>query len=345
MNTQKTYHLCCLCSSADFEWIATNFSFGVKILRCSKCQLIQSEYVSDQALQDYYSDYYRSALTEADIKILRKLAHSQAVSQMEYLTSILPGVRFNNVLEIGSGLGELAKILAASHGNVYVTEADPQYVKHLKSEKSLNCLDGGDLRSDNYTGFFDLLVLSHVLEHLSNPLAMLNDISRVLKQDAYLFVELPNESEMLVNNNFQGKGHLYFYTIGTFNALIACQGSFDVVEIRTCNRTIQDYVASNFTLADDFSLKYSTNGTTIRALLVNKRPQKFSLASAEGTTEHGLLADEYSRRIVHLHHEILNLKTQLTLLQRKCKSAIKEARQIVLNTVASSKGQLNEHTD
>jgi len=342
MKTKKSYHSCCLCNATEFELITTNISFGVDILRCSQCKLIQSEYVSEDALRDYYSDYYRGALTETDIIELRKLSHRQAVSQMDYIASILPDVRFGNVLEIGSGLGELAKILAASHGNVYVTEADPQYVRHLKKESRLSCIEGCELKSDAYSQFFDFLVLSHVLEHLPNPLELLNDISRILKKDGYLFVELPNESEMLLNHNFQGKGHLYFFTIGTFNALIARHGSFDLVEIRTCNRSIQDYVASNFTLADDFSRNYSTNGTTIRALLVNRKPLTFSINPAESKLEHRLLADEYSRRIVHLHQENLNLKMQMISLQNKCQSAIAEAKQIIRNTFASTKNRMGK---
>ena len=118
-------------------------------------------------------------------------------------------------------------------------------------------------------------------------------------------------------------------TRGTFNTLISRQGSFEVVEMRTCNRTVQDYVASNFTLADDFSLKYSTDGTTIRALLVNKRPKADAKEPPKPNFNRQMTADEYSRRILHLYQHNISLKSQMKALKDKCQSAIMEAQQIV----------------
>ncbi len=268
-------------------------------------------------------------MTETDVAELRKLSRMSAVSQLDYLKTIIPDAHFRRILEIGCGLGELANLLAAEHGQVYVTEADPQYVRYLEKEDRLTVLADGDLRNEKFVQFFDFLILSHVLEHLPDPFALLDDISRMLKINGYLFIELPNESDMLAHNNFQGKGHLHFFTIGTFNTLISRQGSFEVVEMRTCNRTVQDYVASNFTLADDFSLKYSTDGTTIRAVLVNKRPKADAKEPPKPNFNHQMTADEYSRRILHLYQDNIGLKSQMKALKDKCQSAIMEAQQIV----------------
>ena len=43
-------------------------------------------------------------------------------------------------------------------------------------------------------------------------------------------------------------------------------GLFDLLEIRRCNRSADDFISSKFTLPEDHSITNNENGTTIRAL-------------------------------------------------------------------------------
>ena len=42
------------------------------------------------------------------------------------------------------------------------------------------------------TGFFDLIMLNHVLEHIPTPLACLNEVVPLLKSGGYMMVAVPN---------------------------------------------------------------------------------------------------------------------------------------------------------
>lgn len=310
MDSRSNSAPCVICRSRDTERIATNRSFGIDIFECKGCGFVQSEYVSDSALRDYYSQFYRKRLTDEETAALRRKSYDQAVSQVTYIRSIVPGETFINVLDFGAADGELAKLLKVISRSVYVTESDPQYQALLAKEADLTLLGGSDLESGRYRGFFDLISLSHVLEHLNDPLAALEDFSRLLRRDGFLFLDLPSELEMLTRAGFQAKGHLSYFTPRSLEHLVRVHGKFDILEIRTCNHSVEDFIASGFKLPEQYFLSETPNGTVIRTLLRNSRPEAVIHEKARDPEHYRRLADEYSRRILHLHHRAVGLENR-----------------------------------
>lgn len=45
--------------------------------------------------------------------------------------------------------------------------------------------------------FFDVVIITSVLEHLSNPIKMIEEIKRVIKKDGSLVISLPNDFEII----------------------------------------------------------------------------------------------------------------------------------------------------
>ncbi|RKY83677.1 class I SAM-dependent methyltransferase, partial [candidate division KSB1 bacterium] len=51
----------------------------------------------------------------------------------------------------------------------------------------------GDLIDTKYQSYyFDLVMMWHVLEHIENPVLYLKEISRILKENGKLIIEVPN---------------------------------------------------------------------------------------------------------------------------------------------------------
>jgi ubiquinone/menaquinone biosynthesis C-methylase UbiE len=65
--------------------------------------------------------------------------------------------------------------------------------------------------------FFDLIVLSHIMEHLADDKieSMMHELKRVLRKGGYLFIEIPSEK----TKHFISSGVLrkYFLPVSTFN--------------------------------------------------------------------------------------------------------------------------------
>jgi 2-polyprenyl-3-methyl-5-hydroxy-6-metoxy-1,4-benzoquinol methylase len=305
-----------------------NNSFGVNIIQCGTCGLVQTEYVSTAAVEKYYDTYYRAGYDESIREAFRKESADQARSQLTYIDTILPSTHFEKALEIGAGAGEMANALTQKKTKVFVTELDPRYRVLLKANETITVIDNYSLTTPEFTNFFDIAVLSHVLEHVTDPIQSLDMLSSTLKQDGYLFIELPNEVQMLKEKGFQGKGHLYYFTLDTFKKMISVQGSFEILEIRTSNRSIDDYMASNFTLPNDFKIQEKTNGTSIRTLLVNRNPKKIGSDQGHRLSHPQMTLDDYSQRVLELHHHILKRNDVIKELTQKYKSSMSEVSEL-----------------
>ena len=139
--------------------------------------------------------------------------------------------RNQKVLDVGCATGYLGEILK-NNFDVDVVGVDNQDF-HLDKAKKLNVysdLIKLDLNSfgselDEYTYYFDRIILCDVLEHLIDPMDVLRKLSRFLKVDGKFLIDIPNISHssikynLLMNNfNYTSMGlldstHIRFFTL------------------------------------------------------------------------------------------------------------------------------------
>lgn len=96
-------------------------------------------------------------------------------------------------LDIGCGAGDNARILAAHGWTVFgitLSAAEQTFAEPACSEVWVHDLEKG--LPEEATGPYDLVVLSHVLEHLRNPESLLSQISQVIMPGGQVAVALPN---------------------------------------------------------------------------------------------------------------------------------------------------------
>jgi 2-polyprenyl-3-methyl-5-hydroxy-6-metoxy-1,4-benzoquinol methylase len=241
-----------------------------------------------------------------------------------YIEALLAEKSFAAALDYGAADGELGRALLGKARTVYVSELDPQYAELLKREKNLIFVEPAELNAPAFTQFFDLISLSHVLEHLPDPIAALDDFSRMLKEDGNMLIDLPNEVELLKRIDFQAKGHLHYFTMESFQRMVSLQGRFDVLEIRTCNHSVEEYLASGCRMPEQYFRHDTPNGTVIRALLRNSRPVcgrevKIRLKNVSAIPP---LLDHYSKKILDMHHELQTIRKEKADLEKKHKESL-----------------------
>ncbi|NHC07261.1 class I SAM-dependent methyltransferase [Azonexus fungiphilus] len=82
-------------------------------------------------------------------------------------------------------------------------------------------------------GQYDLVVLSHVLEHLPSPFSLLEEIAPLLDRGAYLYIEVPYEAlmceltrtnEPIWQNKRHWHEHINFFSTAALEALIKRSG-------------------------------------------------------------------------------------------------------------------------
>lgn len=189
---------CPLCKS-DTSFL-TNFetceSEGetLQYLICRRCGLVfQSPRLSQAALDVFYRESYRQLIqgSEEPIEKDLRVQYGRASHLLRFVDGALPKVR--RCLDIGSSTGIVLKRFQENFGcEVQGVEPGDAYREHSQREgvaavTALEDLDPG------YRGSFDLVIMSHTLEHLPDPVTYLRDIrERWLSPKGYLLVEVPN---------------------------------------------------------------------------------------------------------------------------------------------------------
>jgi 2-polyprenyl-3-methyl-5-hydroxy-6-metoxy-1,4-benzoquinol methylase len=110
------------------------------------------------------------------------------------------------LLDVGCGTGTFLNYCAKQGVDYYGLEPDRELYdecinKHcLSRQKVLN-----NKLEDNKFSFnsFDIIVLNHVLEHTEKPLDFLRLCRKYLKEDGAVYLEVPNESFLMLKMGFR----------------------------------------------------------------------------------------------------------------------------------------------
>jgi SAM-dependent methyltransferase len=151
-----------------------------------------------------------------------------------------------SVLEIGCATGELARSTRAQlHVSRYeaielspAADAARAHVDRLHGAPLPSLLAGGTIE-----GQFDLVLMSHVLEHLEAPWDELEAIVAVLAPEGALFLEVPNESGNRALPIDDNRSHLHFFSVRSLSHLLAAKG-LDTVATLTDARLDARYADS-----------------------------------------------------------------------------------------------------
>jgi len=108
-----------------------------------------------------------------------------AATELSFINALTPG----RVLDVGCGVGAILEGVNDSwekHG----LEVSQYAAEKAQPYGEIFC---GELHQAKYPdGFFDAILLFHVIEHLQSPLEVLTEIRRILKVDGWLIVGTPD---------------------------------------------------------------------------------------------------------------------------------------------------------
>lgn len=111
----------------------------------------------------------------------------------------LPGGR---LLDVGCGTGQTIELMQNLGWQVEGVDFDPAAIENARN-KGLN-VRLGQLEEQQYIdNYFDVITMSHVIEHIHNPLSIVRECRRILKPGGCLVIVTPNVKSF---------GRLYFKT-------------------------------------------------------------------------------------------------------------------------------------
>jgi len=190
---------------------------------------------SDKLIQNY-SHYYDAGPTE-----WRRLGALDKARNIRTLAQSLP---HSTILEIGAGDGAvLAQLSQDAFGDHYhaveISQSAVDVIRARAIPRLVECqlFDGYNTAYANKQ--FDLVILTHVLEHVEHPRMLLAEANRLAK---HVFVEVPLEDNARLKHDFvwDAVGHINFYSPRTIRHLVQSCG-LQVLNQITVNPSYASY--------------------------------------------------------------------------------------------------------
>src|ERR1700743_3078505 len=149
--------------------------------------------------------------------------------KVEHIIEVCKGYTYNKVLELGAGDGSILKLLveknfAPEYHAVELSASGVERIKerNIASIKSVQVFDGYHLPFGDDE--FDLVILSHVLEHVEHERLLLRELRRVAKR---CLIEVPIDYRFGVDKrikHFLAYGHINMYTPSSLRYLLRTEG-------------------------------------------------------------------------------------------------------------------------
>lgn len=168
------------------------------------------------------------------------------------------------LLEVGCGSGVTLKGMQVLGWDVEGVDFDINSVRNARS-KGLT-VRHGDLVGQQYqNNTFDVIVMSHVIEHVPDPLRLLHECYRILKQGGQLVVLTPNVNSIghrIYGANWRGlepPRHLHLFNVSSLTNL-ALRSKFNDVSCQTSVRSWKIFIESHICSREgkvDISKNYS----------------------------------------------------------------------------------------
>ena len=193
---------CPICKSNEIffqiKYNSNNSLFtNINIYTCKTCNSsFAYPMPSSNDLKKYYEKQDETSIGPDEAGLINKsFAYMLAKTRIKYIIQYtnFSKIYKPNILEIGPGYGHLAELIIQDYeiNNYSVVEYDKNCFDKLNK---IGTEVFEDIKNINKNNRYNLIIISHVLEHISDPISfLLNLKNNYLKENSYIFIDIPCE--------------------------------------------------------------------------------------------------------------------------------------------------------
>lgn len=231
----------CICGSANFEVLSEKDRFGLNFCACicRECGLITtSPRIKEEYLDQFYGNEYQG-LTFG-FKINNNKAYQTDMNLMKHRLNFLKGYLNSNIktiIEIGCGTGHnliAIREFLAENGvecSIYGCDYSIECISTAKNIFNLDIYQGNSQVLLDRGLKADLIILSHVFEHFTEPTKEIEMIKRLLNKNGIIYIEVPGIKSLLESGMYEYDlikyltlAHMYNFSLYTLENVMRLSG-------------------------------------------------------------------------------------------------------------------------
>lgn len=239
---------CALCQSNEWQHINTIETGGwldqkgtlireqryFPLGECLQCGHVQNY---RQMTDDDFSFLYPSVENSPEIWPENQVGRQIYLEMIELMGDVF--YQSQSVIDFGCGEGRLLGEMADLHPTGCFSGAD--FFQFFSDERfafySCDLNDAQSLAQVTKDLSFDLITVSHVMEHLISPIDFLLALRRLLPAHGHVFIEVPNCAPQynldIQESNLVHGQHIHYFTKESLN-IVAQHAGFDCVRVNEC---------------------------------------------------------------------------------------------------------------
>lgn len=162
------------------------------VYECSNCKLYFIDEPSQSEIEFLYnSDFYARNNNIIYKFIDAKMKYARALNRFNYIKKFIKKTDNLNVLEIGASDGLLLSIFKKENFNVFGYELNENARKDALKKYDIKMKDDFLKDKNIDKNKYNIVIMSHILEHFTNPKYILNSVHNFIEGDDILFIEIP----------------------------------------------------------------------------------------------------------------------------------------------------------
>lgn len=235
--------------AGETEYGISTEKYYREICECQHCGVYFNRH-DDLIPSDFYEGHYNASITQGNLerrfnKIIKFPFHqsdnkNRVLRIIEFLYQKDRAPAEMLALDVGSGTGVFLHELKKFGVKVHCIDPDEASTAHALNSIGVEEAFTGGVENYPLGAKFDLITFNKVLEHITNPVEILQKVQALLKPDGILYVELPDGSVPAAQRDVINHSEFFLDHYTTFNAksfaYLIKAGGFQMIE----NKQIQD---------------------------------------------------------------------------------------------------------
>lgn len=182
---------CKVCSSNHYKKIGEIKNIWKEykdVYQCDECSLYFIDSPTDEEINSLYKNEYHNNIKNKLFEIAKsKMRYARSLSQFNFIKQTID-LENKDICEIGAFDGLLLSLFKKNNNNVFGYELNDDARVYAKKKYDID-LKENFLESKSR---YDIIILSHVIEHFREPKDILIKIKSMLKENGFIYIEVPN---------------------------------------------------------------------------------------------------------------------------------------------------------